>query len=572
MNDYGTEDFRVVVAIDFGTSRSGYAWAWKGDGKIQGRVKWPGMNVFYPKTPTHLLYDNAGNLLAWGAKVPNVLTQYRQKKSETYFFENFKMELYHQKSDNPVLVNKGKKFRVIDLIADFIRKLKEEVLSNLDKITNGTTYASEIRWLLTVPAIWTDSNKQLMREAAINAGLISDNPYDKHRLIFALEPEAGAIYCQEHYDKRNFLDEGNRFIVVDCGGGTVDITIHEKTVKGLLEVGKGVGGAHGSKYVDKSFRRYLSRIDVLTPEAMEKFIRLHPDAFQKMMEEWETIKCGYELDDKDTLITMPSEMRDLLVKEYPSVLKKLAAIQTGDDRYILIPERVMQNEIFKPTLDKVIDLVRQILYKASYCDYMFLVGGFATSPLLQQRIKEVFSTRMNGNIIIPQVPGAAIVEGAVSFGQDLSKFPIRIARLTYGVSQCSIFEEGVDPEEKRKYYEDQGDYYCEDRFCRYVKVDHPIDIDHEVVHTFFPMTNDQTKVIFRIYATKKTNLRYIDENGSEKVGQIQVEMPDTKGGINRQIKCTMYFGRTEIDVHAEDLTSGSKVKTTLDFSYDYSGG
>jgi len=42
--------------------------------------------------------------------------------------------------------------------------------------------------------------------------------------------------------------EGVRYMVVDCGGGTVDITVHEmdsKTGK-LNELHKATGGPHGS--------------------------------------------------------------------------------------------------------------------------------------------------------------------------------------------------------------------------------------------------------------------------------------------------------------------------------------
>jgi len=42
--------------------------------------------------------------------------------------------------------------------------------------------------------------------------------------------------------------EGVRYMVVDCGGGTVDITVHEmdsKTGK-LKELHKATGGPHGS--------------------------------------------------------------------------------------------------------------------------------------------------------------------------------------------------------------------------------------------------------------------------------------------------------------------------------------
>ena len=42
--------------------------------------------------------------------------------------------------------------------------------------------------------------------------------------------------------------EGVRYMVVDCGGGTVDITVHEMDAKTgrLIELHKATGGPHGS--------------------------------------------------------------------------------------------------------------------------------------------------------------------------------------------------------------------------------------------------------------------------------------------------------------------------------------
>ena len=44
------------------------------------------------------------------------------------------------------------------------------------------------------------------------------------------------------------LDRGTRYIVVDCGGGTVDITVHELDNKlgTLKELYKASGGPYGS--------------------------------------------------------------------------------------------------------------------------------------------------------------------------------------------------------------------------------------------------------------------------------------------------------------------------------------
>lgn len=74
---------------------------------------------------------------------------------------------------------------------------------------------------LTVPAIWSDESKAFMREASIKAGIIEhDDPI--HRLELISEPEAAAAYCEYKYKSWN-LSDGNTFMIVDAGGGTVDL-------------------------------------------------------------------------------------------------------------------------------------------------------------------------------------------------------------------------------------------------------------------------------------------------------------------------------------------------------------
>ncbi|KAI2557402.1 heat shock protein family A (Hsp70) member 12A, partial [Homo sapiens] len=54
---------------------------------------------------------------------------------------------------------------------------------------------SDVRWVITVPAIWKQPAKQFMRQAAYQAGLAS--PENSEQLIIALEPEAASIYCRK---------------------------------------------------------------------------------------------------------------------------------------------------------------------------------------------------------------------------------------------------------------------------------------------------------------------------------------------------------------------------------------
>lgn len=61
--------------------------------------------------------------------------------------------------------DKGRKMKAIEVFGAVINYLKDHLLNLLR--TRGTEVQNQdIHWVLTVPAIWSDSAKQFMREAA----------------------------------------------------------------------------------------------------------------------------------------------------------------------------------------------------------------------------------------------------------------------------------------------------------------------------------------------------------------------------------------------------------------------
>ena len=60
----------------------------------------------------------------------------------------------------------GKPFPAIDLFSMSIAYLAENMLSFGSNAVSGGITKSDVRWVLTVPAIWSDAAKQFMREAA----------------------------------------------------------------------------------------------------------------------------------------------------------------------------------------------------------------------------------------------------------------------------------------------------------------------------------------------------------------------------------------------------------------------
>ena len=91
----------------------------------------------------------------------------------------------------------------------------------------GKVATSKIRWILTVPALWSEEHKLFMRKAAFQAQLTES--VNCSNLLLCLEPEGASIQCREDSEAavRSQMGKNKVVMVLDCGGGTVDITVHK---------------------------------------------------------------------------------------------------------------------------------------------------------------------------------------------------------------------------------------------------------------------------------------------------------------------------------------------------------
>ena len=158
---HGLKSTRVVAAIDFGTSRSGFAYSFTVDKKVIGWTDWPGQSTAYPKTLTQLLYGPDHDMIAWGHLAPQRLAELRREANprDYQLCRNFKMDLHRESrrtNHGPPATGRG----VVDLISDYLRVMKDLAWEVFSESTAGHLRQDEVLWCLTVPAIWTDVEKQ----------------------------------------------------------------------------------------------------------------------------------------------------------------------------------------------------------------------------------------------------------------------------------------------------------------------------------------------------------------------------------------------------------------------------
>ncbi|KAL0969931.1 hypothetical protein UPYG_G00234700 [Umbra pygmaea] len=624
--------FSVVVAIDFGTTSSGYAFSFTQDPEaIHMMRRWEGGDpgVANQKSPTSLLLTPEQKFHSFGFAARDSYHDLDPEEAQHWlYFDKFKMKIHSISNltmETELEAVSGRKVRAIEVFAHALRFFKEHALKEVMDQSSSVLEGDEIRWVITVPAVWRQPAKQFMREAAYLAGLVScDTP---EQLLIALEPEAASIYCRKlrlhqvidlslrpmsnglslesdgprPFDSsfrqareqlrkarhsRTFLVEsgtgelwsemqtGDRYIVADCGGGTVDLTVHqiEQPQGTLKELYKASGGPYGAVGVDLAFEAMLCQI--FGEDFIESFKAKRPAAWVDLTIAFEARKRTATPGRSNGLnISLPFSFIDYYKRHrgqsVETALRKsnMNIVKWSSQGMLRLTPEAM-NELFQPTINNIIKHIEELMQKQEVqgVRFLFLVGGFAESPMLQRAAQNALGRTCR--IIIPQDVGLTILKGAVLFGLDPTVVRVRRCPLTYGVGVLNRFVEGRHRPDKLLVKE--GREWCTDILDRFVSVDQSVALGEVVRRSYTPARSGQRKIIINIYCSATDDVIYISDAGVRKCGAITLELPEMligtiPGTERREIKATMQFGDTEIKVIAVDVASNRMVRAAIDF-------
>jgi hypothetical protein len=561
-----------VAAIDFGTHGSGFAWAVVNETNrdmTQREIfyfdNWDAQQVVYPKNLSALLLDKHGNLLDWGYRARERM--YLEDPAAGHQYKaNYKMSLQQDMAAGTLAngdnaMGPGEVSRLIELC---IRQVFKKALEHIK--AGGAYTEDDIAWCITVPAIWDEFTKDLMRKAAIAAGL----PDDDERLKTALEPEAAALYCIVN-GQQALTKPGCRFLVIDAGGGTVDITSYQ------LEHGPRLSGL-GAPTGDKAGSEYLNQFfvtDVLCDRFGVGFVTelraKFPRDYYDLMGSWDRAKRTVAAAGKRPVtIPLPARVYAQAMLD-GKALDRIKKRQGGVDTAILIPADEVRR-VFEKAVGAIIGAVGEQLRRmraasgVSRGEIAVLVGGFADSPYLQDRLREYLHGE-GVQLHVPPRPSVAVLAGAAHFAFDPSVIRARRSPFTYGISIMDFFRKGIDPESKLC-LDDDGGQWCTDRIAVLVTRDGAVAADECVTHSFGgPLWEASTHALFQIVATKDKNPTYTTDPGVDVKASITMPYGSAMSLPRRQrrTQARLYFGDTRIRVEAENLHNGELLKADIDW-------
>ncbi|KAI1758002.1 hypothetical protein F4782DRAFT_536687 [Xylaria castorea] len=439
----------LVVGIDFGTTYSGVSWLICKPGSPPGQPEvvtlWETShdvrrnNSDRSKVPSKMHYDENGELW-WGFKIP----------AGAKTVEWFKLLLLndadlkkHLKDSSHLHDAKQSLLRLektsIQLIGEYLKVLWDHVLEQISRakgkdLINGMQF----HIVLTVPAIWTDYARDRMCEAAGLAGIFKHRDAGKTSLSFISEPEAAAIATMPELEDRTDLQVDDSFVVVDAGGGTVDIISYKINTVEPLSVSECVEGALcGGTFLDREFELFMKNAvgEVSWDKMNESDIR------RMMNNEWEHgIKEAFNGEPDCYTIELPGRAQSaplqFVSKELQPIFDKIFS-QTG----VLLEKQITAVKAKTSRLPKLV----------------ILVGGFGRSPYMLKYLEGKVDNRVTILQARLEKPWTAICRGAALFGAGLSSdtnhgqplLRSRIARFNYGWMYETPFVEGVhDPRDK----------------------------------------------------------------------------------------------------------------------------
>ncbi|KAF9991742.1 hypothetical protein BGZ80_001587 [Entomortierella chlamydospora] len=544
------QTYPIIMAIDWGTTYSSMAYAFQQDGEVHEVSTWPKQTHSYPKVPTCNLYGpHSKEMLEWGytAKVAISKPPYKNH----VLLSKYKLHLDEASGPHPPLPNG---LSVVDAIADYLRAFHAHVLQSVLMGFGASFEQRHIQYCLSVPAMWNDNAKAMMRQAALQAGMIT--PLDPpHRLLLISEPEAAALYCEKKCDQFQ-IGHGQRFMICDAGGGTVDLIVFEVAVgphgRTLKEVTRGSGHSCGSIFLD---------------ERMEALLRRR---FSKWQEKGLTAANWVQL--MDTFIHNVKPLFDGIEDQYipmPPVPGRadLTDYDIGlEDGTLTVTAEEMRREVFDPVVDDVLRLIQHQLQQTNYqCHAIFLVGGFGSSGYLHTRVKSEFGKQVP-MIGVPPRAELAVVRGAAYAGLMPRTVTQRVARRWYGVDSLMAYEEGMDSPLKMVRGSD-GNLRAKDRFSVYVTPGQQIGVD-ECISKRYITYQYPNPVNSPLFACSSMNMpRYVDSPYVERIGEFTIPLPfipGAKPGHRIIFELRMYFGATEIRAEAE--VNGMVVSTRCQFT------
>ena len=408
------------------------------------------------------------------------------------------------------------------------------------------------------------------------------------KLSLALEPEAAALYSQETVVKQirddpsaAAISRPTEYMVIDIGGGTVDITAHVEVDGGIVVQSVPSGNAWGGTQVNEEFSKLLQ---VIVNDPDFKKFKAQGDRTQNMAalnnilyNEFEKQKVLFgQRKTEEIAVCLPRIFVRFYEKDLITGAKKLRGIDYDEDANdtLYIEKDVVESKLFGPVIDGIIEGIQTAIANNGddIINTFYLVGGFGGCKYVHEKVSiaiKKFKGRIN--VLVPPSPQLAVATGAVMWRKNPEKFKARRVDATYGIPVAMKFDPQKHKEAYKFYNKDRKNYRCGSVFEVFLEKGELAKADEVITTTLNPKQDDATRMCLNIYSTPQLGIQYTKDENKKLIltiiGQLDLDMPnpDKLPLSQRKVDITMDFSGTEIQAKAKYRVTGKEVKTVCDF-------
>jgi len=246
-------------------------------------------------------------------------------------------------------------------------------------------------------------------------------------MVFAYEPEAAALFTQSDLLLGQQSIPQINYLVVDCGGGTVDIAAHAAIKQQgqifLAALSPPEGDNCGGFAVNDRFEKLMFNILKIS---QPQFEQLKINCSKLIYEDFEASKLSLNPCDTTTPTSLElhrkicTEITRLTGKSMEQLVRNYndKNVEWDDDESAIILNFPAMENLFMPVLNDINHLIKKVLVKPSckQINTILLVGGFAESALLFRSIEKLFAGTLI-SVKKSSTPIVSVVKGAVLYGQ-----------------------------------------------------------------------------------------------------------------------------------------------------------
>ncbi|KAL3878597.1 hypothetical protein ACJMK2_030933 [Sinanodonta woodiana] len=254
------------------------------------------------------------------------------------------------------------------------------------------------------------------------------------QLTLALEPESASIFCQKIPSSKfvdqatsgsTFIEPGKRYVVLDLGGGTADITVHKIGFLGdIHELRSASGGAWGGTRVDEEFRQFI--VSFVGQDVWTEFMHKQMYDYLDMFREFETRKKTISTEtSKRVIVRMPISLTDILKKKSNTTMQKALEKAGYKDKVESKGDKLFVNadlfkSFFSSAVDSIVSHLKDIFQDPASEDppLVLMVGGFSNSKFVQERLKAAFPSK---KFVVPLDAGLAVLKGSKTYSISFHK-------------------------------------------------------------------------------------------------------------------------------------------------------